>query len=110
MRNNILFLPVHAMNKIKLFLKKIFHNKGVWLTLFFALIILIIFFGKILKHPNQVYFSKNGDGLQSYYTTIYHIKYDSTYSHFQGMNYPYGEHVMFTNCQPVMGQAEKLGA
>ncbi|MFH0866698.1 MAG: hypothetical protein V1904_10915 [Bacteroidota bacterium] len=96
------------MNKIKVFLKKIFHDKGIWLTLLLSLIVLIFFFGKILKHPNHVYFSKDGDGLQSYYTTIYHIKYDSTYSRFQGMNYPYGEHVLFTNCQPVISNTLKF--
>lgn len=96
------------MNRIKVFLKKILRDKGAWLTLLLSLIVLFILFGKILKHPNDVYFSKDGDGLQSYYTTIYHIKYDSTYSHFQGMNYPYGEHVMFTNCQPVISNTMKF--
>ncbi len=96
------------MNKIQLFIKNLFRNKGIWLTLLLSLIVLFCFFGKILKHPNQVYFSKDGDGLQSYYTTIYHIKYDSTYSHFQGMNYPYGEHVIFTNCQPVISNTLKF--
>lgn len=96
------------MNKIKFYLKKIVADKGIWLTLLLSLVVLLFFFGKIVKHPNQVYFSKDGDGLQSYYTMIYHIKYDSTYSHFQGMNYPYGEHVLFTNCQPVISNTMKF--
>lgn len=35
-----------------------------------------------------------GDGLKSYTNTIYHIRHDSTYSFFEGMNYPYREHIM----------------
>ena len=31
----------------------------------------------------------------------------SSYSHFQGMNYPYGEHVLFTGCQPVISNTLK---
>lgn len=96
------------MTKIKKYFLKIFYDKGIWLTLLLSIFVLIVFFGEILKNPNQVYFSNSGDGLQSYYTTIYHIKYDSTYSHFQGMNYPYGEHILFTNCQPVISNTLKF--
>jgi hypothetical protein len=95
-----------SLSKKKYF--RIFHDTGFWLTFSISLLVLIFFYGKILTHPNTVYFSNSGDGLQSYYTTIYHIKYDSTYSHFQGMNYPYGDHVMFTNCQPAISNTMKF--
>ncbi len=35
-----------------------------------------------------------GDGLKTYTNTIFHIRHDSTYSYFEGMNYPYSEHIM----------------
>ncbi|MEZ4989677.1 MAG: hypothetical protein R2824_04670 [Saprospiraceae bacterium] len=35
-----------------------------------------------------------GDGYKTYHAFLYHVRYDSTYSHFEGMNYPYGEHVI----------------
>ncbi|MFA4851736.1 MAG: hypothetical protein WC599_04380 [Bacteroidales bacterium] len=87
---------------------KVIKDKGIWITILLSAVVLITFYGKILKHPNQVYFSNSGDGLQSYYTTLYHIKYDSSYSHFQGMNYPYGEQVLFTNCQPPISNTIKF--
>ena len=35
-----------------------------------------------------------GDGLKTYTNAIYHIEHDSTYHWYQGMNYPYGEHII----------------
>ncbi|MEQ1878852.1 MAG: hypothetical protein ABL958_19590, partial [Bdellovibrionia bacterium] len=42
------------------------------------------------------------DGLKNYYTYLYHLKYGSSYLHFTGMNYPFGEHVVFTDNQPFL--------
>jgi hypothetical protein len=46
-------------------------------------------------------FSTSGDGMKSYFTYAWHIKYDTTAIAFQGMNYPYGEHFMYTDCHPI---------
>ncbi|PLX00008.1 MAG: hypothetical protein C0594_16300, partial [Marinilabiliales bacterium] len=54
-------------------------------------------FGAVLLNPGQYYFSKTADGLKSYYVALWHIKADDTYTHFEGMNYPYGEHIAFTD-------------
>lgn len=35
-----------------------------------------------------------GDGGKVYGVMEYHVRWDSTYSHYQGMNYPYGDHVI----------------
>ena len=35
-----------------------------------------------------------GDGLKTYTNTIYHIDHDAKYNWFEGMNYPYGEHII----------------
>ncbi|NTW32362.1 MAG: hypothetical protein HGB12_07020 [Bacteroidetes bacterium] len=98
-------LQFDYLKRLKIFLAA---KKGFIFTLFLSIFILLIFYGNLLKSINSVYFGKDGDGLQSYYTTIYHVKYDSTYSHFQGMNYPYGEHILFTNCQPVISNTLKF--
>ncbi len=44
--------------------------------------------------------NNGGDGLKNYYTQLYHILYGRG-SHFTGMNYPYGEHVVFTDNEPI---------
>lgn len=43
-----------------------------------------------------------GDGYKAYTVIAYHAKYDSTYRHFEGMNYPYGEHVVPAATQPIL--------
>lgn len=59
-------------------------------------------YGDILPHLNQYYLGSGGDGIKNYYTLLYHVQYDSTYSHFEGMNYPFGEQVVFTDNQPLL--------
>ncbi|MFY9309542.1 MAG: hypothetical protein WAQ28_10890 [Bacteroidia bacterium] len=88
--------------------KNILNDRGFLLTGLLSLVCMFLFLGKVLVAPNQVYFKASDDGIQSYYASLYHVKYDSTYWHFQGMNYPYGEHVLFTGCQPLITNPIKL--
>lgn len=83
-------------------IRQLIFDKGFLLTFFIASLCLIYFFGKLLIHPNEVYFGSDGDGLQSYYNALYHVKFDASYWHFTGQNYPFGEHVFFTGCQPFV--------
>jgi len=57
-------------------------------------------FGKLLPEINQTYFSRMGDGFRTYYGMYFHAKYDKTAPRLDGMNYPYGEIINFTDCQP----------
>lgn len=67
-----------------------------------ALGFLFSFYGKVLLSPNEYMFSQNGDGLKNYYSLTYHIKHSSSYTNFEGMNYPYGEHTLFVGCHPAL--------
>lgn len=49
-------------------------------------------------------FSAKGDGIKNYYTPSYYLKYDQGW-HFSGLNYPYGEHITYTDNQPVFAAA-----
>lgn len=49
---------------------------------------------------NQFLFSSSGDGLKNYYTYLYQVWYGQSATHFEGMNYPFGEHVVFTDGMP----------
>ncbi|UCG26642.1 MAG: hypothetical protein JSV24_06580 [Bacteroidales bacterium] len=82
-------------------------STGVLLTLILSVLVLFILFGELLKSPNTVYFAGDGDGLQSYYGTLYHVLHDTTYSRTYGMNHPYGEMVLFTGNQPVIANTVK---
>jgi len=66
------------------------------------------FYGSVLMHPNDYLFTQNGDGIKNYYTYAYHIQHDSSYINFSGMNYPYGEHYLYTDCHPVVANSFQL--
>lgn len=66
------------------------------------LLILWIVFGNMLFRLNHVSFASGGDGLKSYYASLWHIRHDTSYHHFEGMNYPYGEHLFLTDSQPLI--------
>lgn len=81
---------------------------GAILTTLFSMLVLFILFGNLLKDPNKVYFAGDGDGLQSYYGTLYHVLHDTAYARSYGMNHPYGEMVLFTGNQPVIANTVKF--
>jgi len=89
-------------------MNKLIKTAGFIGNLIIATIILVIIYGNILKAPNNVYFSKGGDGLKSTYGSIYHLKYDDTYLKTDYMNYPYGESVFYTGNQPFIINTFKL--
>ncbi|MGD1844631.1 MAG: hypothetical protein ACFB10_04480 [Salibacteraceae bacterium] len=75
---------------------------GLLLTVLLSTALLAWHYGELLPQLNRVYLGSSGDGIKNYYTLLYHVRYDSTYSHFEGMNYPYGEQVVFTDNQPLL--------
>ena len=88
--------------------KEIHLRNGFCLTLLLSTALLVIFYGGVMSEANNVYFSNAGDGLQSYYSTLYQVKHDSTYWRMSGMNYPYGESSFFTGNQPLLTAFIKL--
>lgn len=76
--------------------------KAVILTLLLAGAGLFISFGNIFHRLDNIYFNGSEDGIKNYYTVQYHVLHDTSYTHFQGMNYPYGEHIIFTDNQPIL--------
>ncbi len=81
---------------------------GVIITLICSLTVLTLFYGNLFNKLNQVSFASGGDGLQSFINMDYHIRYDTTYLRCNSMNYPYGEHVFFTNNQPFFSNTVKF--
>lgn len=75
--------------------------------LLFSLLFIFFFYGKILKNPNAYIFNDGGDGIKNYFTYAYHIKHDSTYSNLEGMNYPFGENYLYTDCHPILANSFK---
>ena len=72
-------------------------NISLFLTMLIAALLLLIYLGHVIPRLNSAYFSFSGDGVKNYYTAEYHVAHDEGVFHFQGMNYPEGDHVLFTD-------------
>lgn len=59
-------------------------------------------YGTWLEHPNEIMLGGGQDGFKNYMASAWHVRHDSSYVHFGGMNYPFGEHVLFTDNQPII--------
>jgi hypothetical protein len=64
-------------------------------------------FERIFKCPACYLFSDGGDGLKNYFTSAYYVRH-SKGLWFTGMNYPYGEHPVYTDNQPAWSLLMKL--
>lgn len=58
-----------------------------------------------IASPNEVMLITGQEGFKNYMTAAWHVRHDSSYVHYTGMAYPYGEHVLFTDNQPVISAA-----
>jgi hypothetical protein len=95
--------PIFSFDKLK---RSDLAGAGVILVLNF--LILWIIFGNMLFRLNSVSFAKGGDGVKGYYASLYHVKHDPGYHWSNGMNYPFGEHLFFTDSQPLVTNTIKL--
>ena len=55
--------------------------------------------------PNDYIFGESPDGFKNYMTSSWHVQHDTGYVHYRGMSYPFGEHVLFTDNQPILSAA-----
>lgn len=61
-----------------------------------------VHFGKVLISPNAYLSVFSGDGIHGYYSYINHICNNSTIIETTGLNYPFGEHIVYTDAQPLL--------
>lgn len=80
---------------------------GLLATLVLALVLTAVFHGKLVGGLNTYLLGDYEDGLKNYYTFLYHVEHDTTWSHFGGMNYPHGEQVVFSDNQPILSNTVK---
>src|SRR5258708_5825721 len=78
-------------------------QQRIWLflTFLFAIGIVAITFPQILMNPGHVVPNLSGDGGKNMFAYLYHILYDKGLW-FSGMNYPYGEHILYVDGQPLL--------
>ncbi|MEM6378522.1 MAG: hypothetical protein AAF705_09920, partial [Bacteroidota bacterium] len=77
------------------------------LFLLCSLVLITLRFGSWFGQMNRVV-EPYGDGFKAYTAIQYHATHDSTLSHFEGMNYPYGEHAIPAVSQPLVSNSINL--
>ncbi|MBP7508480.1 MAG: hypothetical protein KA807_11695 [Prolixibacteraceae bacterium] len=70
-------------------------------------IILLLIFKSVILNPNAYLFNKTGETIKGYYNFSYNLQYGSGIKH-EGVNYPYSEHIMYDNNQPLLLWVVKL--
>lgn len=72
-------------------------------TLFIVtLAVYVVNFRSALLSPNAFLSGSTEDALKNCYTFVYHVTHDTSFLHFAGMNHPFGEHVVYTDGQPLL--------
>ncbi|MBL7713706.1 MAG: hypothetical protein JNL13_14625 [Chitinophagaceae bacterium] len=69
-----------------------------------AIALVLFSFSFIATDGGHVLLGTGGDGAKNYYTFLYHSLYEQALW-FNGMNYPYGEHIVFPDLQPLVSSA-----
>ncbi len=81
----------------------VFHYLLLWLG---AFLLFVFCFEPFVFAPNSMLVTGEGDGIKNYFTYWYYIYHDSGH-HFTGMNYPFGEHIIFTDNMPLLSMGIK---
>lgn len=70
--------------------------KSGWLIFFCLVAVLLTAYRwrEWIYLPSHYVIEPYGDGIKSYLVPLYHIKFDSSYNHFEGMNFPFGENIV----------------
>lgn len=75
--------------------------KGLLATVIITTGVLFLYFWYSIINADTLSIGNGGDAYKNYYTLAYYLRND-TGAHFTGMNYPFGEQVMFTDNQPLL--------
>lgn len=68
---------------------------------------LAVFYGPSFSTWDHQIMGTGEDGAKNFYTLLYHISHDESPLWFDGMNYPHGEHVIYTDNQPLVANMLK---
>jgi len=77
------------------------HSIWLLITILFAVCLTTITLTRFVTVPWHAIGELGGDGAKNNFTYLYQSMYGSGYW-FTGMNYPYGEHIVYTDGQPLL--------
>lgn len=64
--------------------------------------VMLLYYGGLLLKWMQTLPGDGADALKNFYTLAWHVEHGDSAFWFKGMNYPFGEHIFFTDNQPVL--------
>jgi hypothetical protein len=70
-------------------------------VLLLGYIITYAFYAPMMMQPASYLSSVEGDGIKNYFTFAYHLRWGSGWD-FAGMNYPFGDLILFTDNHPIL--------
>ncbi len=76
-------------------------RKWLLIATVFAVVLTVLLLSGIVTQPWHVMPELGADGGKNMFTFLYHVLYEKGL-HFGGMNYPYGEHIVYTDAQPIL--------
>lgn len=83
-------------------------NLGRLAIVLLGIVLLWLRFPDFFATPNSKVIEPYADGLKAYTNIEYHARHDSSYTYFEGMNYPYGDHASAAVTQPLISGGIKL--
>jgi hypothetical protein len=75
-----------------------------WLWAFFIIAAFHSLAYKAILIQPDAFLVPGGDGMKNYYTFLYHVVHGDRFMEFSGMNYPFGENIIFTDNQPLLAE------
>ena len=77
------------------------HKSGPFTFMLLTMVVIVSCrFQKLIACPSCYLFANGSDGLKNYFTSAFFVRHDPGWW-FGGMNYPYGEHIVYTDNQPI---------
>lgn len=83
-------------------------RKGILALLLLMIVLIVGRYDELFYWSADKVIEPYGDGFKAYTVIQYHAQHDSTYSFYQGMNYPYGDHVVPGATQPLVSNSLKF--
>ena len=79
------------------------HTIGFGILFLINLIIFYIAFGPRFLNPDNFLFTNSYDGIKNYYNYIHYTTLNTGLLEYTGMNYPFSDHILFTDSTPFIG-------
>lgn len=89
-------------------MKQVLKERFFFLSSALSLAVIAGLYPDFVFNPGSFLLDDQGDALKNYYVYLYHILHDPEALQFSGMNYPYGEFLLYTDSQPLLSSLLRI--